>query len=181
MAITLFLLLVSVFFFVLWGADIFFTLKSVEKKGRHLEANPIIKALFGLRRTYFWAFKSIEIAAFLFLVYFISTRDANEAVTVLFSITAVYTLVVAQGIHVYLTVVKNTTPVIALFIAVSLLSITFLWVNYVSFLNTGIISNALTRCGAVYAHVYSQCFRTPPTENVTNAFRDSGLNLTIPR
>jgi hypothetical protein len=181
MNITLFLLLVSAFFLLLWVADIFFTLRSVAKQGRQIEANPVMRFLFGLRRTYFWIFKVAELSAFLVLIYLISFRDASQAVTILFSVIVIYTLVVAQGINVYLEVVRKATAVIILFVALSLLSVSFLWVNYSNFLNTGVISQELTKCGTEYANLYSQCISKTLPQNVTNRSQTNDLNLTIPR
>lgn len=175
-----FLFFVSCFFLLFWAADIFFTVKTVEKVGRKIEANPIIRMFFGFRRRFFVAFKALEIIAFLVLIYFVSTINAEHAVTALLAILFFYLLVVTQGILVYHKAVGNIKPIAVVFFIACLLGIGFAYLNYSTFLNSIEISNALSRCGTKYAELYVNCTGLEASSAQT-IFDEIGLNLTIPR
>ncbi len=174
-----FLFFAILFFLILWLSDIYLTKKSIEKLGSHIEVNPIMHFIFGLRSHYLWLFKAVELLAFVALVYLISVYSANEAVNVMLVLLFVYTLIVAQGISIYISAVGNPLPIAVIFVALALVGLAFVFLNYQTFLNSVAISNALSQCGVKYSELYSMCSKTAVANasNFTSRFGDLGLNI----
>ena len=102
-----FVIVLSGFFLLLWLADLYFTLKSTEKKGHGLEANPLMRALLQARRAHLYLFKALEILCFFVLIYFISNQNADYPVIILLLAIAVYAFVVSNGMAIYLQITKK--------------------------------------------------------------------------
>ena len=174
-----FIAVLFVLFLVFWVADIFFTLKTVGKVGNEVELNPIMSLLLKVRRRYLFLFKIAEIAVFTGLMLGFVAVDTHTALYVLFALTLAYSLIVAQGIRVYLNASGNPFPVSMLFLVVVLIAVFTIYVSYLSFVDTISISDALQKCNTEYIGAYRTC-----VANATGTVeppKHFDINLTIPR
>ncbi|MFH0973971.1 MAG: hypothetical protein V1817_04270, partial [Candidatus Micrarchaeota archaeon] len=146
-----------------------------------IEVNPLMKLFLKTRRRFLFVFKAVELIAFLALIYFFSFMSAERAFYALLIVLLVYSFVVVQGLVVYLRAVGNATPVALLFLALCVIGLVFIYLNYLTFNNSIAISNALNACGAKYAGLYWNCTGQQASSTLPSAVNDFGLNLTIPR
>jgi len=167
-------------FLVLWLGDLYFTVKSTEKRSSAIEVNPIMNALLRLRREFLWIFKIAELAVFSYLVWVISSLNSEIAFNVLLGIIFLYSLLVTQGMCIYLKAVGNASPVVLVFFVMSLIAIIFVRINYDTFLNSVSISNALGMCNSEYVNLYRNCSNNSANMSAYSS-NNSEFNFTIPR
>ena len=179
MFILSFLAFISFFFILLWLSDIFFTVKSVGKLGNKVEMNPLMRFFLKTRRRFLWVFKILELSAFLALIYFLSYFDAEQSFYVLLAIIFIYSLVVSQGMYVYLASGGNPRAVVIVFFLLCLIGLLFVNLNYSTFNNTGKISDALTSCNLNYNELYHNCTGSIATVSSGQKIDDFGLNISI--
>jgi len=174
-----FVIILSAFFLLLWAADLFFTLKSTEKKGLELEANPVMKALLKAKRAHLFAFKGLEIVCFFALVCLVSFQNADYAVITLLVATGVYSFVVANGMAIYLSIAKNFfIPSLLLFL-VCLAVLFFAYLAYATFANSAGLFTTCSKCCDDYASLKANCSNAPLPAEIGRS-TDYGLNITLP-
>jgi hypothetical protein len=174
------ILLMFSIFIVLWVGDFYFTVKSTERTGSAVEMNPIMGALLKLRGRFLWFFKIAELAVFSLLVWVLSSANAETAFNVFLGLISLYSILVAQGINIYIKAVGNAFPVALVFFAVCVIAIVFIKINYDTFLNSIVMSDALRTCSSEYASIYGNCSNSSATTPVHQS-NNSGFNFTIPR
>lgn len=174
-----FVIILSIFFLILWSADLFFTLKSTEKKGHELEANPIMKSLLKAKRAHLFIFKGLEIACFFALVYLISFQNADYAVITLLIATGVYSFVVANGMSIYLSITKNFFIPSLLFFLVCLAVLFFAYLAYTTFANSAGLFSTGSKCCEDYAALKANC-SAGAVPCVQSNSTNSDLNITVP-
>ncbi len=167
-------------FIVLWISDLYFTVKSTEKTGNEIEVNPIMGTLLRLRGRFLWFFKLAELIVFSFLIWILSSANAETAFNIFLGLIFLYSILVAQGINIYIKAVGNAFPVALVFFAVCVIAILFIKINYDTFLNSILMSNALQTCNSEYASIYGNCSNNSATALVHQS-NNSGFNFTIPR
>jgi hypothetical protein len=174
-----FVIILSAFFLLLWTADLFFTLKSTEKKGRELEANPLMRWLLKERRAHLYVFKALEIICFFALIYIISFQNADYAVIILLIATGVYSLVVSNGMAFYLEIAKKPAVASRLLFLVCLAVLLFAYLAYETFANGESLFASCSKCCEDYAALKASCPNSgvPAGQSKTN---DYGLNITLP-
>ena len=173
-----FVAILSIFFLILWSADLFFTLKSTEKKGRELEANPIMKALLKAKRAHLFIFKGLEIACFFALVYLISYQNADYAVITLLIATGVYSFVVANGMSIYLSIAKSPFIPSLLFFLVCAAALFFAYLAYTTFANEASLFTSCSKCCDDYTALKANCSVVKPVAQ--NKTSNSDINISIP-
>ena len=174
-----FVIILSAFFLLLWAADLFFTLKSTEKKGRELEANPLMRMLLKERRAHLYIFKALEIICFFALVYLISFQNADYAVIILLVATGVYAFVVSNGMAIYLEISRKPAVASRLLFLVCLAVLFFAYLAYETFANGASLFNSCSQCCEDYAALKASCAdgSAPVAPSKSN---DYGLNITLP-
>jgi len=174
-----FVIILSAFFLLLWAADLFFTLKSTEKKGRELEANPLMRWLLKERRAHLYLFKALEIICFFALVYLISFQNAEFAVIILLVATGVYSLVVSNGMAFYLEIAKKPAVASRLLFLVCLAVLLFAYLAYETFANGESLFNSCSKCCEDYAALKASC-NAPAQPAIQNHSANSDINITVP-
>ena len=169
---------VFVVFLVLWTADFYLTFKCVKKLGKEIELNPIIKLLFRVRGSRLFVYKLFEIVIFSGLTYYVSLQSGPYMLSILYGLIFVYSLIVAQGLHVFNQAYSNIKPALVLFVFLVLYLIFCINLNFSLFYNTMQLSTALGKCNSEYVAVYSECKGTaPPMQFDLNKYN---LDLVIP-
>jgi len=170
----------SVFFLILWLADVFFTIKSTQKKGWELEANPIMRFMLKLRRSYLIIFKIIEIGCFFALTYLISFQDADYAVTSLLIAIGVYSIVVSNGMNIYLKVTRDALPVVIVFFLICLSVLYLAHLNYTTFSSDVMLFQTCSECCTNYAVLKADCGQSSINATPLNQSQNSGLDIKVP-
>jgi len=173
-----FVILLSGFFLILWVADLFFTLKSTEKKGRELEVNPLMRMLLKERRAHLYIYKALEIICFFALIYLISFQNADYAVIILLVATGVYAFVVSNGMAIYLEIARKPAVASRLLFLVCLAVLFFAYLAYEIFVNGNSLFNSCSKCCDDYAALKASC--TPAQPNVPSHSANSDINITVP-
>jgi len=173
-----FVVILSVFFLILWVADLFFTLKSTERKGHGLEANPLMRMLLKERRAHLYIYKALEIICFFALIYLISFQNAGYAVSILLLATGVYALVVSNGMAIYLEIAKKPAVAARLLFLVCLAALFFAYLAYETFANGNSLFNSCSKCCDDYATLKASC--TPSQPVIQNYSQNQDINITVP-
>ena len=173
-----FVIILSAFFLLLWAADLFFTLKSTEKKGHGLEANPLMRMLLKERRTHLYIFKTLEIICFFALIYLISFQNADYAVIILLITTGIYSLVVSNGMAFYLEITKNPAVASRLLFLVCLAVLLFAYLAYDTFANGESLFASCSKCCEDYAALKASCNAPQPVIQSHSA--NSDINIAVP-
>ena len=174
-----FVIILSAFFLLLWGADLFFTLKSTEKKGHGLEANPLMRMLLKERREHLYIFKALEILCFLALIWLISFQNADYAVIILLVATGIYAFVVSNGAAIYLEITrKPAIPSLLLFL-ISIAALFFAYLAYEAYANGASLFNSCSKCCNDYAALKASC-SSAPAQPIQNKGANPDLNITVP-
>jgi len=173
-----FVAILSVFFFILWLSDLFFTLKCTEKKGNVLEANPLMRALLNTRRAHLYIYKALEIACFIALIWLVSFQNADYAVVFLLVATGVYSLVVANGMAIYMRISKNSAIPSILFILACLAVLFFAYLAYATFASNANLFTSCSKCCEDYATLKASCAPAQPV--IQNHSANSDINITVP-
>ncbi len=174
-----FVAILSVFFLVLWLSDLFFTLKCTEKKGWALEANPIMRALLKARRAHLYIYKALEIVCFIALIWLVSFQNADYSVIFLLAATGVYSLVVANGMAIYMRISKSFTVPSVLFFFACLSVLFFAYLAYTTFANSAGLFTSCSQCCEQYAALKANCSNAPLSVG-TNRSENYDLNITVP-
>lgn len=178
-----FVLLVYAFFLALWVADLFFTVRSTQTLGQHVEVNPLVKLLI-IRKRFLYVFKAIELGAFTVLVYFSASKNADYTITALLALLALYSLIAANGMAIYLESVGKTRPAVIAFLAACLAVILLVQANYFTFVSNVSLSESLAKSGMQYADLTARCSRNNITINASGIDNkttvQNDLNLPIP-
>jgi len=172
-----FVLVLSAFFLLLWLADLFFTLRSTEKKGHMLEANPLMRMLLKERRAHLYLFKGLEILCFFALIYLISNQNADYPVIILLVAIAGYAFVVSNGMAIYLQITKKHAVVARLFFLACLAALFFAYLAYEEYVNGTSLFSSTSKCCSDYAALKASCAgsNAPVVPG-----KDYGLNITLP-
>ena len=180
MAFTLpFVIALSAFFLLLWLADLFFTLRSTEKKGHKLEANPLMRMLLKARRAHLYIFKGLEILCFFALIYIISNQNADYPVIILLIAIAVYAFVVSNGMAIYLQIIKKHEVVARLFFLACLAALFFAYLAYEEYVNGTSLFSSTSKCCSDYAALKASC-NAPAQPVIQSHSANSDINITVP-
>jgi len=131
MVLPLILLTLAVYF-ALWLADIHLTLKTVSKAGHKSEGNPIMRRLLGMRRRYLWTFKALEMAAFLYLVFYLTSfAEGSLALLPLLLYIVVYAFIFANNSKItFLETGKDSSVTYAMVVFMALALVLLIYLNY---------------------------------------------------
>jgi hypothetical protein len=121
-----------VVYFALWLADIHLTLKTVKSAGAHAEVNPIMKRLLGARRRYLWAFKAIEMGAFLYLIFYLTSfSEGGHALIPLLVYILFYSILFANNSRAAFAATGRDSAVTYLMVVLLAVALTILiYLNY---------------------------------------------------
>jgi len=125
-------ILTLVVYISLWLADIHLTLKTVGKTGKGAEGNPIMKALLGARRRYLWAFKSLEMGAFLYLVFYLTSfAEGSFALVPLLVYIVVYAAIFANNSKIaFLETGKDSSITYMMVVLLAVALVVLIYLNY---------------------------------------------------
>jgi len=174
-----FVVILSAFFLLLWLSDLFFTLKCTEKKGWGLEANPFMKMLLKTRRAHLYIYKALEVLIFFALIWLVSFQNADYAVITLLAATGVYSLVVANGMAIYLRIYRSVTVPAVLFFLVCLSVLFFAYLAYTTFASNASLFMTCSKCCDDYAALKATCSNAQPSVGA-NRSTDYDLNISVP-
>ncbi|MBI5046603.1 hypothetical protein HZC07_02630 [Candidatus Micrarchaeota archaeon] len=176
------ILLVSIFYLLLWALDLYLTIKSTDKLGHELELNPIMNLFLRARRRYLMFFKIAELVIFLLLIFSSAILDLNTAIYTLLAWTIIFSVVVTQGIYIYLSAGNDTKIIAISFLAVSLLTVLFIFTSFSTFLDNKLLTVALGQCNDQTITGQTICKNlSNGVSPVTPQGQSSDLNITIPR
>ena len=125
-------ILTLVVYIALWLADIHLTLKTVGKTGRHAEGNPIMKLLLGARRRYLWSFKAVEMGAFLYLVFYLTSfAEGSFALVPLLVYVVVYAAIFANNSKIaFLETGKDSSITYMMVVLLAVALVILIYLNY---------------------------------------------------
>jgi len=166
---------------VFWLGDLYLTKETTKRVGSLAEMNPALRAILKLRRKFIWTFKGTEIIIFSYLLFKLSQLDEVKTFSVLLLAILYYILVVSTGIIAYIKAVGYSTPIVALFITISLLMLIFMSMSYKEYQNRVTISNELMDCSSRYSYLYATCPQKEQPQVIGSEFDKYGLNITIPK
>ncbi len=152
------ILLTFIVFVILWFGDAYLTKQVVDKVGPKAELNPLLKKIIGVRGHYLWIFKSIEIALFLYLIYYMTTFAGSMPFYVLLGYILFYGLLVSNNSWVYYKVTgKASRAFSVLFVLLLLVSISFIYLNYVLYDDLTFSYSSLKECNSQYRELHREC------------------------
>ena len=169
----------------MWLADAFLTLRTVNKLGEEVEINPIVQNLLKTRGAYVWVFKVVEIAAFLYLIFYLSAFTTTMPFYILLVYILFYGVLVANNSRVYYKATGNQSKILRItFILLLLASISFIYLNYVLYRDLNVSYNSLRNCKSEYNDLFFECKKntseTPENFSRELENRLGNLNLTVP-
>lgn len=170
-------------FIVFWLGDLYLTLKTVKRLGKEIELNPIIKFILRGRGRLIYAIKPIELCAFLYLLWFLTTFEGAIPFYILVLFIFLYSLIVVNNAHVYYIVTKKESFAFKLvFIGATIALLLFLYLNFVLYSDLTVSYNALAKSNDKYSQLLSQCtIKDTPLEKSTKENTvATNLNLTVP-
>lgn len=169
--------ILTVFFLILWLSDLFFTLKCTEKKGVALEVNPVMRALLKARRAHLYIYKALEILCFTALIWLVSFQNAGYSAVSLLVATGVYSLVVANGMAIYMRISKDSNIPSIVFVLACVAALFFAYLAYTTFASSTDLFASCSKCCEDYAALKASCNATVPPAGQTP---NSDLNITLP-
>lgn len=120
-----------VIFSLLWLSDLLITRKTVAEMGESAEVNPIMRKLLTKKDRYLYTFKTIELAAFVYLIYYISSFSGGAAFHILLSYIIVFGLIVANNARIYHRVTNQFSKIfLGAFIVLLMVSVSFIYLNH---------------------------------------------------
>lgn len=173
-------------FMVLWLGDFYITLKTVRKRGIRAEANPIMK-FYLLRGKLVWLFKALEIGIFFYLLSFLTViGNTTTPFYILLTYIFIYTLLVANNSRVYFKVMNKESGAFKLiFVAISILMVFFIYMNYLVYSGLMLSYNTLMECQSEYKELNWECYQENTTAPISSIdeLEDilNSLNIPIPR
>lgn len=155
----LYLILITFGVFVLfWLGDLYLTLKTVKHLGRHLEINPIIRFILRGRGKLIYLFKPLELAAFLYLIWFLTKFEGVIPFNILLIFIFVYAIIVVNNAHVFYKVTKKESIAFkVIFIGLTIMVLFFIYLNYLLYLDLGVSYDALAKSNDKYNELFWQC------------------------
>lgn len=142
------IIITFVVYFSLWLADIHLTLKTVNKTGTHAEVNPVMKRLLGARRRYLWAFKTIEMGAFLYLIFYLTSfSEGGHALLPLLVYIIFYSILFANNSRAaFAATGKDSTVTYLMVVLLAFALVTLIYLNYSSFQDLTGLYERLAEC-----------------------------------
>jgi|GEM_PF-5821463 len=173
----LYLILLTFFvFFIFWLADILLTLKVTKKVGTAAEINPIMRKVLSIRGRFIWVFKLAEISVFLYLIYYVQSFSAWTSFHILLVYIFLYSVIVANNSRVFSKITGTDSSVLRIsFVALSVLLILFIYLNYATFLGLTDVYNKFSEYRTEAGNALSECSGI----NITTDEHDSGLPSTF--
>lgn len=178
------ILLTFLVFFVLWIGDLVLTLKVTKKVGSEAEVNPIMRKILSFRGKFIWAFKSIEIGFFLYLIYYIQTFSGQTAFHILLGYILFYSILVANNSRVYFQVTKEASGAFrGIFLIISVLLVMFIYLNYLMYSGLTLTYSKLGECQSDYKSVYWECYQKDVSPEKSKELEDilGTLDIKIPK
>mgnify|MGYP001573989451 CR=1 FL=1 len=182
-----YLILITFGVFVLfWLGDLYLTLKTIKHLGKHLEINPIIRFVLRGRGRLIYLLKPLELAAFLYLLWFLTKFEGALSFNILLIFIFVYAMLVVNNAHVYYKITKKESKAFkVIFVGLTIMLLFFVYLNYQLYLGLNISYDALAESNARYNKLFWQCeyqnisTTLPTKKGINNAFPE--LNLPIRR
>ena len=176
-------LLVACFltFLVFWLGDLYLTKKTTGMVGSLVEMNPVLRIILRFRHKGVWLFKGIEISVFSYLLLRLSRLDEARTFSILLLAILYYVLIISAGINAYIKVIGSPTPIITLFLAISLIMLLFINMSYKEYQNRVVVANTLLDCSSKYSYLYSTCQKKEQPQATESEFDKYKLNITIPK
>lgn len=175
-----YLILITFFVFVLfWLGDLYLTLKTVKKLGNNVEINPIIKFILRGRGRLVYLFKPLELIAFLYLLWFLNTFEGVIPFSILLVFIFVYSIIVVNNAHVYYKVTDRESGAFKIiFIGLTLAVLFFIYLNYLLYLDIGIVYDELQESNEKYSELLWETQNI--NETVTEKPKSELPNLNLP-
>ncbi len=155
----IYLILLTFLVFVLfWAGDLYLTLKTVNKIGPKVEANPFMRWLLKVRGKFIYILKPLELAAFLYLLWFLTKFEGVIPFHILLVFIFVYAMLVVNNAHVFYKVTNRESRAFkAIFIGLVIAILFFIYLNYLLFLDLGTSYDALAQSNDRYNELFQQC------------------------
>ncbi len=172
----LYLVLITFGVFVLfWLGDLYLTLKTVKHLDKHVEVNPLIRGFLSGRGKLIYLVKPAELAAFLYLIWFLTKFEGAVPFYILLVFIFVYSMLVVNNAHVYYLVTKKDSSAFrVMFAGLTIAVLLFIYLNYLLYLDLGISYGALEKSNDKYNELYQQCISN---STLSKGVQDSQINL----
>lgn len=118
-------------FTILWLSDLLITRKTVAAMGESAEVNPIMRKLLTKKDRYLYIIKFIELSAFSYLVYYVSTFAGKAAFQILLVYIFIFGLIVANNARIYHRITNKFSNIfLATFVILLIISVSFIYLNH---------------------------------------------------
>ena len=165
----LYLILITFGVFVIfWIGDFIITIKTVKHLGHEAEINPIMRGLVKVRGKFVYLFKTIEIAVFFYLLYYLQKYEAKTAFFILVGYIFFYSMLVVNNAHVYTKATgKESGAFKVIYVGLILALLGFIYLNYLLYLDIGTSYSAVGQCNENYNSLYYECVEKEAIGNAT--------------
>lgn len=172
-------------FLVFWAGDAIITRKTVDELDESAEINPIIRKILYFRKGYLWLFKGVEITAFGYLIYYLSTFGGVLSFKILLAYILFYGFLVWNNNRVYFKATgEPSTTFRTMFLLMLVISVSFIQLNNTLYQDLQTSYEGISECSADYRELQNQCRQEANTtsggnysENVDDRLENLDLNL----
>lgn len=144
-------------FLIFWLGDLIITLKTVAIGGKHIEANPILRFVFGFRKKFIYVLKPLEIGVFLYLIWFLTKFKGASSFYILLVFILVYSLLVVNNAHVYYKVTGKESIIFKLvYVGTVFTMLAFIYLNFLLFQDLSTSYKAIGEANSRYNEFYQK-------------------------
>lgn len=154
----IYLILLTFFVFaIFWLGDLLLTLKVVKHLGHEVEINPIIRFVLRGRGKFIYYFKVLELAAFLYLIWYLSSFEGKMPFYILLFYILFYSLLVVNNAHVYFKATHEESLIFKfIYVGLVLSILFFIYLNYLLYRDLQTAFDALGTANSRYADLYAK-------------------------
>ena len=180
------LFLTFLVFLVFWVGDAILTRRTVDALDESTEVNPIIRKVLSFRKKFLWIFKSVEVTAFAYLLYYLASFNSSLSFNILLGYILFYGFLVWNNNRVYYKATgEPSTTFRKVFLLMLVISVSFIFLNNMLYEDLQDSYNSISECSTDYTELQNQCsnedLNTSNSEDynetTNNRFDNLDLNL----
>lgn len=157
-SVTTLLLLTFLVFLVFWIGDAVLTRRTVSEMDESTEVNPLMRKVLGFRKEYLWIFKSIEVSAFGYLIFYLSNFDSSLSFNILLAYIVFYGILVWNNNRVYFKATgEPSTTFRTVFLLMILITTSFIFLNNALYQDVQAAYDEFSECSSDYTELQNRC------------------------
>jgi len=164
--------------------DAILTRRTVEALDESTEVNPIIRKVLSFRKKFLWIFKSVEVTAFAYLLYYLASFNSSLSFNILLGYILFYGLLVWNNNRVYYKATgEPSTTFRKVFLLMLVISVSFIFLNNMLYEDLQDSYNSISECSTDYTELQNQCsnedINTSDSENYNDTTNNRLDNLDL--